>query len=253
MRKLTNMSGNIFTTKLLDVIIPEDPQSFDSIFLVLECGDQDLRSLLNKEQSVLEEDHAIIILYNLLCGIKFLHSANVMHRDLKPGNILINLECEIKICDFGLSRTVDYIQYDEPPCVVKRRTTADVKSSSGDSAERSVSQCTMTRWYRAPEVILLEKSYDQSVDLWSLGCIFWELLKYIQGKKTGVSQKHTRFLFKGGSCFPISPCPEAEESKDSAVIEKDDQLIEIGRVVPMTDMGALSEENTRDYCKSIEK
>jgi serine/threonine protein kinase len=52
----------------------------------------------------ISEGHVIVILYNILCGIKFLHSANLMHRDLKPANLLINGYSEVKICDFGLAR-----------------------------------------------------------------------------------------------------------------------------------------------------
>ena len=51
-------------------------------------------------------DHAVQITYNILCAIKYMHSANVLHRDLKPANILIDEDCNIKICDFGLSRTL---------------------------------------------------------------------------------------------------------------------------------------------------
>lgn len=83
-----------------------------------------------------------------------MHSANIMHRDLKPSNILINLDCYLKICDFGLSR--GFGEVDE-----YLKKTAYV----------------VTRWYRAPEVSLLIKSYNQSLDMWSVGCIFAELLQ----------------------------------------------------------------------------
>lgn len=52
------------------------------------------------------DEHAKIVLYNMLCALNFLHSANVMHRDIKPGNVLIDDTCSIKLCDFGLSRTL---------------------------------------------------------------------------------------------------------------------------------------------------
>ena len=66
-----------------------------------------MRKALNKGiLSEISQDLVKLILYNLLCAIKFMHSANVMHRDLKPGNILINQECQIKICDFGIARTL---------------------------------------------------------------------------------------------------------------------------------------------------
>jgi serine/threonine protein kinase len=84
-----------------------------------------------------------------------MHSANIMHRDLKPSNILINSDCDLKICDFGLSRG-----FGEVDDNLKDQKTAYV----------------VTRWYRAPEVSLLINSYNQSLDMWSVGCIFAELL-----------------------------------------------------------------------------
>ena len=73
----------------------------------MEKMPQDLRTLFCNKKMILEEEHIVIILYNILCGINFLHSANIMHRDIKPANILINSECEIKICDFGMARTLN--------------------------------------------------------------------------------------------------------------------------------------------------
>lgn len=54
----------------------------------------------------IDEDHAIVIFYNLLCAVNFIHSANIMHRDIKDSNILIDENCQIKICDFGLARNI---------------------------------------------------------------------------------------------------------------------------------------------------
>jgi mitogen-activated protein kinase 1/3 len=56
--------------------------------------------------------HVMVILYNLLCALNYIHTANLMHRDLKPANILINDECAVKLCDFGLSRTVPVYEDD---------------------------------------------------------------------------------------------------------------------------------------------
>ena len=53
------------------------------------------------------------IVYDILCGLKYLHKASIIHRDLKPGNILINDDCTVQICDFGLARSVKGIQIDE--------------------------------------------------------------------------------------------------------------------------------------------
>lgn len=62
--------------------------------------------IIRRQESGLSEYHLKIISYNLLCAIKFLHSANIIHRDIKPSNILINESCQVFVCDFGLSRTL---------------------------------------------------------------------------------------------------------------------------------------------------
>jgi serine/threonine protein kinase len=101
------MKGNVFTTKLHDVIIPGDETNFDKIFIVMDYVSGDLKALLANPKFLFEEEHAVIVLYNLLCALNYLQSANVVHRDLKPGNILINSDCEIQICDFGMARTFE--------------------------------------------------------------------------------------------------------------------------------------------------
>jgi mitogen-activated protein kinase 1/3 len=91
-----------------------------------------------------------------LRGLKYIHSANILHRDLKPRNLLVNSNCDLKICDFGLARPL--IQ--------------DFKINSG-----VMTDYVATRWYRAPELLLSWKEYSSTVDVWSLGCIFAELLR----------------------------------------------------------------------------
>ncbi|KAL7593151.1 hypothetical protein Lser_V15G34051 [Lactuca serriola] len=89
-------------------------------------------------------------LYQLLRGLKYIHSANVIHRDLKPSNLLLNANCDLKICDFGLART---------------------------SVENNfMTEYVVTRWYRAPELLLNSSDYTVAIDVWSVGCIFTELM-----------------------------------------------------------------------------
>lgn len=92
-----------------------------------------------------------IFVLQLLRGLKYLHSANILHRDLKPGNLLVNANCDLKICDFGLART-----------------------SEGNG--QFMTEYVVTRWYRAPELLLCCDNYGTSIDVWSVGCIFAEIL-----------------------------------------------------------------------------
>tara|TARA_B110000285_G_C14693218_1_gene409993 strand:- start:145 stop:567 length:423 start_codon:yes stop_codon:yes gene_type:complete len=100
---------NTFVVDLFDMLEPNDPESFDTIYVVLSMSESDLKKLI-KSAIYLEHKHISTVVYNLLCGLKYLHSANVLHRDLKPANILINEDCTVQIADFGLSRSLEGVQ-----------------------------------------------------------------------------------------------------------------------------------------------
>jgi serine/threonine protein kinase len=102
------------------------------------------------------DGHIKVVLYNLLCSINFLHSANVVHRDLKPANILVDGECNILVCDFGLSRTLPKVK----------------------KADRPLTAHVTSRFYRAPELILNQIDYDTKVDMWSVGTILGDLMMF---------------------------------------------------------------------------
>lgn len=93
--------------KFIEVIPPLDPQNFTSLYLVTECCQADLNRMFKFENIFLELDHVHFITYQILCGLKYLNSLNIIHRDLKPANVLINQGSIVKICDFGLSRSLE--------------------------------------------------------------------------------------------------------------------------------------------------
>lgn len=77
--------------------------------MVLSLSESDLKKVI-KSAIFLETKHIATVVYNLLCGLKYLHSANILHRDLKPANVLINEDCSVQIADFGLSRSLAGVQ-----------------------------------------------------------------------------------------------------------------------------------------------
>ncbi len=98
-----------YVVELFDIIPPSKPESFDSLLVVLELAESDLKKVI-KSAIHLQLKHIQIVVYNLLCAINYIHSANVLHRDLKPANILVNEDCSVKICDFGLARSIAGIE-----------------------------------------------------------------------------------------------------------------------------------------------
>jgi len=86
---LRYLSNHRNVIRLFDVLTPKDLQTFQHLYLVFEYAPSDLRKVY-RSQANLTELHIQTIIYNLLCGVKYLHSANVIHRDLKPANVLVN-------------------------------------------------------------------------------------------------------------------------------------------------------------------
>ena len=104
MQQLTALPGNHFTTKLKNL-----HQIGEEAYLTMDYRKGDLKSLLESSRKgvSISEDHIVVILHNLLSAVQFLHKAGVVHRDLKPANILIDKSCQVRLCDFGMSRVLE--------------------------------------------------------------------------------------------------------------------------------------------------
>ena len=174
MRHLTQMDENLHTVRIHDLIYSQD---LKDIFIVMNYMDSDLRKVLLQDNIGFNEKHTITILFRLLCAIDFLHKANVMHRDLKPGNILLDQDCRLLLCDFGLARTSRKVEQKKKDYTREAMTEKLLKVRPNRQIEkRSLSNHVMSRSYRSPEIIILETKYRNSVDTWSVGCILAELI-----------------------------------------------------------------------------
>ncbi|KAI5655433.1 hypothetical protein M9H77_32620 [Catharanthus roseus] len=132
-----------------DIIRPPKKDAFNDVYIVYELMDTDLHQIIRSDQP-LTDDHCQYFLYQLLRGLKYVHSANVLHRDLKPSNLFVNANCDLKIGDFGLARTTSETDF--------------------------MTEYVVTRWYRAPELLLNCSEYTAAIDIWSVACIFGEII-----------------------------------------------------------------------------
>ncbi|XP_075067910.1 cyclin-dependent kinase 6 [Mixophyes fleayi] len=165
--------------RLFDVCTVSRTDRETKLTLVFEHVDQDLSTYLDKMPDPGVPPETIKdMMHQLLQGLDFLHSHRVVHRDLKPQNILVTSNGKIKLADFGLARIYSF--------------------------QMALTSVVVTLWYRAPEV-LLQSSYATPVDLWSVGCIFAEMCQ-------------RKPLFRGNSdvdqlekIFDVIGLPEEEE------------------------------------------
>ena len=298
---LMNKLRHPFVVELIEILYPADPENFDTLYVVMEHAESDLKKII-KSNIHLEIEHVQTIIYNLICAIKYLHESNVLHRDLKPANVLINEDCTVKLCDFGLARSLAGVEsaamilskvdiesdmgkqakkpakgfsfeegdssgsdsahiiekfktklsvtgQSEPPAKVEKEQQL---SHSSDEENKEVSKDVMrakliktkeqrrnmkreltghvvTRWYRAPEIILLEKDYGPGIDIWAIGCIFAELLGMM--KENAPTFMDRQPLFPGKSCFPLSPAKNPTENRKGFPFSSNDQLSIIFQII----------------------
>ena len=185
-KKIANVFGNLIDAKriiremkllrhfehenliaITDIMFhPPNSRNFDDIYIVTNLMETDLDRVIRSKQG-LSEQHYQYLIYQTLRGLKYTHSANVLHRDMKPANLLVNSNCDLRICDFGLARG---IVGDEEP---------------GSTQGAALTENVVPRWYRAPELLADCKGYGKALDVWAVGCIMAELLSrtpFFQGR-----------------------------------------------------------------------
>lgn len=133
--------------ELLDIFVSEG-----NLNLVLDFLPCDLEMIIKDKSIVFSEADVKSWLLMILRGVHHCHRNFIMHRDLKPSNMLLSADGQLKIADFGLARSIPFAPYE--------RLTPTV----------------VTRWYRAPELLLGARHYTGAIDVWSIGVIFAELM-----------------------------------------------------------------------------
>jgi len=152
--KLLRLLKHPDVVEIKHICLPPSSRDYKDIYVVFELMETDLHQVIKANDDLTPEHHQFF-LYQMLRGLKYIHSAKVYHRDLKPKNILANSDCKLKICDFGLARPA----FDNMPTSV------------------FWTDYVATRWYRAPELCgSFFAKYTSAIDVWSVGCMFAEVL-----------------------------------------------------------------------------
>ena len=128
--------------------------TFTEMYVIFEIMQTDLAMIIRSSQ-VLCDTHVQCFVHQMLLGLQYLQDHQIVHRDIKPRNLLVNSNCQLKIADFGLAR---------------------VYSPDNENKIVAMTEYVTTRWYRAPEVIVGWHRYDYAVDMWAVGTIIAELL-----------------------------------------------------------------------------
>lgn len=144
----------------LHKVLPLEPTGGD-LYLSIELMDCDLDTLIHTKRVVLTDQQVRCFTAQLFLGLMAMHAGHVIHRDLKPANIFVRLNRgQVKIGDLGLSRGIG------------------INAETGEASHPSdelLTEYVVTRWYRAPEVLLARSKYGPPVDVWSVGCIVYEM------------------------------------------------------------------------------
>jgi serine/threonine protein kinase len=127
--KLLRLLRHPDIVEIKHIMLPPSRREFQDIYVVFELMESDLHQVIKANDDLTPEHHQFF-LYQLLRALKYIHAANVFHRDLKPKNILANSDCKLKICDFGLARA----SFNDAPSAI------------------FWTDYVATRWYRAPEL-----------------------------------------------------------------------------------------------------
>jgi len=171
LRLLRHIAGRENTLKIRDAYTyPPDMPEFEDVYIVTDLLETDMDRVLRSSQD-LTSQHYRYFLYQLLRSVANMHKASVLHRDLKPSNLLCNANCDLVVCDFGLARGVSNTEK-QPPNTAR----TGGRDAAPEDENDHLTEYVVTRWYRSPEILGESRYYGAAADIWSVGCIFGEMV-----------------------------------------------------------------------------
>ena len=174
-----------------------------TLTLIFEFCEWDLKGYMQSKDYQIKLEEVISFSYQLLCGLEYIHSKNIIHRDIKPQNLLINKKLELKITDFGLARSM-IIPVDK------------------------MSTEVVTQWYRPPEILLGNEDYGLGVDMWSAGCVIAEM---VMGEPLFPCQNNTEMLNYISQIFGKNKLIEAFPSLELSDIDTYKDVIGLNNIL----------------------
>mmetsp|Transcript_21725 Transcript_21725/g.33512 ORF Transcript_21725/g.33512 Transcript_21725/m.33512 type:complete len:227 (+) Transcript_21725:296-976(+) len=193
----------VHVTQVREALLVREDDGKLNLFMIMEYYRKgDLERFLKVDRTeYLNKDGVLKIIYSLLCALKFMHSAGIVHRDIHPKNLLVTHDCKVVLCDFGLGRTLKRKSQDQEKADKKifahfvsekerKERKKRLSIMSGTMSEfstvesfqerklgtRQLSPKVTRRSYRPPEIIVVEPTYSSKVDIWSAGCVVSEII-----------------------------------------------------------------------------
>lgn len=234
-----------FIISLTDVFTKPSSETRGGLDLYIATEFADWGDMYHLREPI-TSNHVKILVWQLLVGLKYMHSCRVWHRDIKSENVLLTSRMRVKICDFGLSRSAEEADFGFEP----KQAPADSRARSKKVLTRQYTKMVVTPSYRAPEVIMSKGQYNSTIDIWSVGCIFWELL--IRSATPGSSGPPAYPLF-GVRGEPTTPQEGASYVKDghSTLAEQLDVIFNVIGTPCWEDIESIPSGSWRAYLKNL--